>query len=132
MSLTQGKPNQGEFLATDIPVLKSFYRGTKPPHSTQYANDLYERLKEVNQLAASLRDLRGRERAEFVTEHRNKLAQRRPLNQASRCLSELRKRRERILAEDIPPKAKQLKLDVIQKKINAVVAKASERSESAF
>ncbi|MDP5211314.1 hypothetical protein [Microbulbifer sp. 2205BS26-8] len=59
MSLAQGKPNQGEFLATDIPVLKSFYRGTKPPHSTQYVNDLYERLKKVNQLAASLKDLGG-------------------------------------------------------------------------
>ncbi|MDP5209656.1 LPD38 domain-containing protein [Microbulbifer sp. 2205BS26-8] len=132
VSLAQGKPNQGEFLATDIPVLKSFYRGTKPPHSTQYVNDLYERLKKLNQLAASLKDLGGRERAEFVTEHRNKLAQRRPLNQASRRLSELRKRRERILAEDMSCKAKQLKLDVIQKGIDAVAAKASQKSGADF
>ncbi|MFS1522779.1 LPD38 domain-containing protein [Microbulbifer sp. 2304DJ12-6] len=132
VSLAQGKPNQGEFLATDIPVLKSFYRGTRPPYSTQYTNDLYERLKEVSQLAASLKELRGRERAEFITEHRNKLAQRRPLNQASRHLSELRKRRERILAEDVSRKAKQLKLDVIQEKVNAVAARASQRSEAVF
>ncbi|WKD48398.1 hypothetical protein [Microbulbifer spongiae] len=93
---------------------------------------LHERLKEVNQLTAELRDIRGREKAEFVTEHHDILAQRRPLNQASRRLSELRKRRERIIAENIPPKAKQLKLDVIQKKINAVAAKASKRFEAAF
>ncbi|MEX2963909.1 LPD38 domain-containing protein, partial [Microbulbifer sp. TYP-18] len=128
----QDKPNQGEFLATDIPVLKSFYRGTKPHYSTQYTDDLYKRMQEVNQLAASLKDLRGQERAEFVTEHRNKLSQRRTLNQASRHLSELRKRRERILVEDIPRKAKQLKLDAIQKRINAMAAKASQSTEAAF
>ncbi|MEX2963360.1 hypothetical protein [Microbulbifer sp. TYP-18] len=54
------------------------------------------------------------------------------MNQASQRLSELRKRRERILVEDIPRKAKQLKLDAIQMRINAVSAKASQSTEAAF
>ncbi|MFS1524377.1 hypothetical protein ACL7TT_09715 [Microbulbifer sp. 2304DJ12-6] len=82
------------------------------------AKHRHERLKEVNKLAASLR---RRESAEFVTEHRNKLAQRSPLNQAGRRLSTLRKQRERIMVEDIPRKVKLLRLDVIQKKINLVL-----------
>ncbi|MFS1526110.1 hypothetical protein ACL7TT_18720 [Microbulbifer sp. 2304DJ12-6] len=96
------------------------------------AKNRHGRLKEVNQLVASLKELRIWERAEFITEHRNKLAQRHPLNQASRCLSELRKQRERILAEDIPHKANQLKLDVIQKRINAVAVRVSQTFEAAF
>ncbi|MDP5211315.1 hypothetical protein [Microbulbifer sp. 2205BS26-8] len=47
-------------------------------------------------------------------------------------MSELRKRRERIMAEDIPPKAKQLKLDVIQKGIDAAAVKASQKSGADF
>ncbi|MFS1523865.1 hypothetical protein ACL7TT_07095 [Microbulbifer sp. 2304DJ12-6] len=52
-----------------------------------FTSDLYESLKEANQLAASMEALRGLERAKIVIEHRNKLAQCRPLKQASRCLS---------------------------------------------
>lgn len=129
----QDKPTEGEMLPTRIPVLKSFYRGAGPAHSTQYSTDLYGRLKEVNQIAASLKALRGEERQAFVNENRDKLKHRKFLNRQSKALRELRKRRDRIVADPrMSAKEKQFKLDQLQRRMNQVAARASQRTEAAF
>ena len=132
-ALFSDKPNGGELLASDIPVVKSFYRGTSPHYATQYTADLYKRLRDVNQLAASLKELRGAERKEFLDMNVDKLKVKKLLGKVSSKLRRLRKRRDHILNdEDMSRSEKQKLLDAIQEKMNQVSQMGIQRTEGAF
>jgi len=133
VAMALGKPNEGEIMATDLPVIKSFYRGDAPTYSTQYTTDLYERLLEANQLAASMKERRGKEAREFRKEHRAKLSKRKGLQKASRELSELRKKRDKVIAnEKLSRSEKQSRLNLIQERMNKIGSRAAKRTEEAF
>ncbi|NIB43825.1 hypothetical protein HBA55_29755 [Pseudomaricurvus alkylphenolicus] len=133
VSAAKGKPNQGEIRPTDIPVVKSFYRGSAPAYSTQYVTDLYDRLSEVKQIHASLKDMEMEERADFYAKNRDKLRYRKYLEKESKKLRDLRKRRDRILKNETMSRTeKSRRLDYIQKQINTVAARVVERTEGAF
>jgi len=133
VAMALDKPNEGEIMATDLPVIKSFYRGDAPTYSTQYTTDLYDRLLEANQLAASMKERRGKEAREFRKEHRAKLSKRKGLQKASRELSELRKKRDKVIAnEKLSRSEKQTRLNLIQERMNKIGSKAAKRTEEAF
>jgi len=113
--------------------VKSFYRGTSPHYATQYTADLYKRLRDVNQLAASLKELRGAERKEFLDMNVDKLKVKKLLGKVSSKLRRLRKRRDHILNdEDMSRSEKQKLLDAIQEKMNQVSQMGIQRTEGAF
>ena len=130
----QGRPNTGTIQPTDIPVLKSFWRGDGPARSTQYTTDLYNRLKESSQLVASFKQMQDPiARRAFMQEHGDKMGTQRMLSSASRTLSQLRKQQKRLLEDpNMPAREKQRQLDDIQRRINQVAKQASEQSEFAF
>ena len=46
------RPSKG---VEDMPVFRSFYRGNGPAKSTQYMTDVYDRMREVDEIARTIR-----------------------------------------------------------------------------
>lgn len=131
-----GTPPRPELTAQDIPVLKSFYRGSGTPRMTQDATEFYDRLNEVNQIYNSWRDRQQTDpasAAELREKEADKLRVRRLLTTRSRLLSDLRKQRDRVMNSlTIPPAEKTARLDRINQQINKSVQQVVELTNEAF
>ena len=92
-------------------------------------SDLYKRLKEVNELQASLCDLRGEERKAFLSANKEKLETKKILVKVSSSLRRLRKRRGHVINNyNISWMERQKVLDAIQEKMNRLSQRAVERT----
>lgn len=131
-----GKAPRPAWSVSDLPVAKSFYRGSSPARSTQYVTDLYDRLEEVNQIHRSIKDYAATDEGkarELLNENLDKLTYRKALTGASKRLADLRKAQKRISNDQtMTPEAKRKMLDGINAQINKVAAGASKVSEGAF
>ena len=130
----RGDPRQGEVTAHDIPVLKSFYKGDTPSRSSQYVTDLYDRLREVNQIYSSLRAMDASpDKLKFYEKYEKKLATRKTLQGGSKMLRELRKRRALIANNKTMGKGeKQIKINAINRRMLEIGGQVSKRTEKAF
>lgn len=132
-----GRAPKAETGPESWPVLKAFYKGSGPNKSVQYTTDLYDRLREVDQVYRTIRDYREQGLTEKADELQKsnveKLKHRRDLNQARKQLGDIRKKMDQIeRSRMLSPETKRRKLDELTEKRNELSRKVEERTRAAF
>ena len=129
-----GFPKPEEIQIEDAPLIKSLYKGQRK-RTTQWQIDVYDRIKEVNELYGTLKKYHKdpEKYAQFRAEHFQKLKYRKTLARAQRNFSQLRKRREKILQDDTLTGAqKYQQSQAIQVRINALAKKIEAATREGF
>lgn len=90
---------------------------------TPYADQekFYQRRDEINQIITESKELRGRDRIEFIRDNRKKMALGSLIKSTETKLKLLRRNRDSVYNSDLSPKAKDLKLKEIEARMKAVV-----------
>ncbi|UNK25284.1 LPD38 domain-containing protein [Yersinia intermedia] len=121
----------------EMPVIKSFFRGSDPAKSTQFTEDFYRMMTEANQINSTINSFRKQGRSddasELIEENRGKLSQRQGLTATQKQVKALNAqiemmRRDRILTAD----QKREKIDRLMATRNKLVQQAVERVNSYF
>ncbi|CRY31905.1 LPD38 domain-containing protein [Yersinia enterocolitica] len=115
----------------ELPVIKSFFRGSDPAKSTQFTEDFYRMMTEANQINSTINSFRkqgrGDDANELIEENRGKLSQRQGLTATQKQVKALNAqiemmRRDRILTAD----QKREKIDRLMATRNKLVQQAVE------
>ncbi|MHA3502170.1 LPD38 domain-containing protein [Yersinia enterocolitica] len=121
----------------EMPVIKSFLRGSDPAKSTQFTEDFYRMMTEANQINSTINSFRkqgrGDDANELIEENRGKLSQRQGLTATQKQVKALNAqiemmRRDRILTAD----QKREKIDRLMATRNKLVQQAVERVNPYF
>ncbi|CFQ78308.1 TPA: LPD38 domain-containing protein [Yersinia enterocolitica] len=121
----------------ELPVIKSFFRGSDPAKSTQFTEDFYRMMTEANQINSTINSFRkqgrGDDANELIEENRGKLSQRQGLTATQKQVKALNAqiemmRRDRILTAD----QKREKIDRLMATRNKLVKQAVERVNPYF
>lgn len=121
----------------EMPVVKSFFRGSDPAKSTQFTEDFYRMMTEANQINSTINSFRkqgrGDDASELIEENRGKLSQRQGLTATQKQVKALNAqiemmRRDRILTAD----QKREKIDRLMATRNKLVQQAVERVNPYF
>ncbi|HHL2632493.1 LPD38 domain-containing protein [Yersinia enterocolitica] len=121
----------------EMPVIKSFFRGSDPAKSTQFTEDFYRMMTEANQINSTINSFRkqgrGDDANELIEENRGKLSQREGLTATQKQVKALNAqiemmRRDRILTAD----QKREKIDRLMATRNKLVQQAVERVNPYF
>lgn len=121
----------------ELPVIKSFFRGSDPAKSTQFTEDFYRMMTEANQINSTINSFRkqgrGDDANELIEENRGKLSQRQGLTATQKQVKALNAqiemmRRDRILTAD----QKREKIDRLMATRNKLVQQAVERVNPYF
>lgn len=121
----------------EMPVIKSFFRGSDPAKSTQFTEDFYRMMTEANQINSTINSFRkqgrGDDANELIEENRGKLSQRQGLTVTQKQVKALNAqiemmRRDRILTAD----QKREKIDRLMATRNKLVQQAVERVNPYF
>ncbi|MHA3392669.1 LPD38 domain-containing protein [Yersinia enterocolitica] len=121
----------------EMPVIKSFFRGSDPAKSTQFTEDFYRMMTEANQINSTINSFRkqgrGDDASELIEENRGKLSQRQGLTATQKQVKALNAqiemmRRDRILTAD----QKREKIDRLMATRNKLVQQAVERVNPYF
>ncbi|HGH0940080.1 TPA: LPD38 domain-containing protein [Yersinia enterocolitica] len=121
----------------EMPVIKSFFRGSEPAKSTQFTEDFYRMMTEANQINSTINSFRkqghGDDANELIEENRGKLSQRQGLTATQKQVKALNAqiemmRRDRILTAD----QKREKIDRLMATRNKLVQQAVERVNPYF
>jgi hypothetical protein len=138
--VTRGVGDHGEspdFKIENLPVVKSFYRGTDRAVSTKYMNDFYDMLGEVDEAYTTINRYRKENRLdeanELYIDNSKKLTQRKFLNQAQKQIRQLNSEIDMITRSRTLTGER--KREMIDKKIaqrNAFVAQAVKRINPYF
>jgi hypothetical protein len=109
-------PDNPEKQIDEMPVLKSFMRGSGPAKNTKYINSFYEMVKEANQLQSAIRELQRQGEWDRALQMRNeeldKLKARPALNKRRAALSKINKRIRQIHYSDtMTPELKRQNID---------------------
>ncbi|EPD8217351.1 LPD38 domain-containing protein [Yersinia enterocolitica] len=121
----------------ELPVIKSFFRGSDPAKSTQFTEDFYRMMTEANQINSTINSLRkqgrGDDANELIEDNRGKLSQRQGLTATQKQVKALNAqiemmRRDRILTAD----QKREKIDRLMATRNKLVQQAVERVNPYF
>ncbi|EPA3125301.1 TPA: LPD38 domain-containing protein [Yersinia enterocolitica] len=121
----------------EMPVIKSFFRGSEPAKSTQFTEDFYRMMTEANQINSTINSFRkqgrGDDASELIEENRGKLSQRQGLTATQKQVKALNAqiemmRRDRILTAD----QKREKIDRLMATRNKLVQQAVERVNPYF
>lgn len=121
----------------ELPVIKSFFRGSDPAKSTQFTEDFYRMMTEANQINSTINSFRkqgrGDDANELIEENRGKLSQRQGLTATQKQVKALNAqiemmRRDRILTAD----QKREKIDRLMATRNKLVQQAVERVNGYF
>ncbi|EOD4079951.1 LPD38 domain-containing protein [Yersinia enterocolitica] len=121
----------------ELPVIKSFFRGSDPAKSTQFTEDFYRMMTEANQINSTINSFRkqgrGDDASELIEENRGKLSQRQGLTATQKQVKALNAqiemmRRDRILTAD----QKREKIDRLMATRNKLVQQAVERVNGYF
>jgi len=129
-----GFPKPEEMQIEDMALIKSLYKGQRK-RTTQWQVDVYDRLREVNELYGTLKKYQKdpEKFSKFKAENLQKLKYRRTLVRAQKNFSTLRKRRELILKDDtLTPAQKYQKSQAIQVQINALAKKIEAATREGF
>jgi hypothetical protein len=130
------EPSKPEWGVEDLPVVKSFYRGSRE-RSTQYETDFYDALTEVEQINRTINDYkknrdRGDDARELKVEHKDKLKHRRQMLNTKKQMSKIRKQIVKVRGSDLSPEEKRDKINTLQAKINDLAKRSVDLSESDF
>ncbi|HGP0857380.1 TPA: LPD38 domain-containing protein [Yersinia enterocolitica] len=121
----------------EMPVIKSFFRGSDPAKSTQFTEDFYRMMTEANQINSTINSFRkqgrGDDANELIEDNRGKLSQRQGLTATQKQVKALNAqiemmRRDRILTAD----QKREKIDRLMATRNKLVQQAVERVNGYF
>ncbi|CQD36025.1 LPD38 domain-containing protein [Yersinia mollaretii] len=121
----------------EMPVIKSFFRGSDPAKSTQFTEDFYRMMTEANQINSTINSFRkqgrGDDASELIEENRGKLSQRQGLTATQKQVKALNAqiemmRRDRILTAD----QKREKIDRLMATRNKLIQQAVERVNPYF
>ncbi|WP_145600808.1 LPD38 domain-containing protein [Yersinia frederiksenii] len=121
----------------EMPVIKSFFRGSDPAKSTQFTEDFYRMMTEANQINSTINSFRkqgrGDDANELIEENRGKLSQRQGLTATQKQVKALNAqiemmRRDRILTAD----QKREKIDRLMTTRNKLVQQAVEKVNPYF
>ncbi|WP_145576573.1 LPD38 domain-containing protein [Yersinia mollaretii] len=121
----------------EMPVIKSFFRGSDPAKSTQFTEDFYRMMTEANQINSTINSFRkqgrGDDASELIEENRGKLSQRQGLTATQKQVKALNAqiemmRRDRILTAD----QKREKIDRLMATRNKLVQQTVERVNPYF
>ncbi|EKN4847055.1 LPD38 domain-containing protein [Yersinia enterocolitica] len=121
----------------EMPVIKSFFRGSDPAKSTQFTEDFYRMMTEANQINSTINSFRkqgrGDDANELIEDNRGKLSQRQGLTATQKQVKALNAqiemmRRDRILTAD----QKREKIDRLMATRNKLVQQAVERVNPYF
>ncbi|HFF8639615.1 TPA: LPD38 domain-containing protein [Yersinia enterocolitica] len=121
----------------ELPVIRSFFRGSDPAKSTQFTEDFYRMMTEANQINSTINSFRkqgrGDDANELIEENRGKLSQREGLTATQKQVKALNAqiemmRRDRILTAD----QKREKIDRLMATRNKLVQQAVERVNPYF
>ncbi|EPB7297293.1 TPA: LPD38 domain-containing protein [Yersinia enterocolitica] len=121
----------------ELPVIKSFFRGSDPAKSTQFTEDFYRMMTEANQINSTINSFRKQGRSddasELIEDNRGKLSQRQGLTATQKQVKALNAqiemmRRDRILTAD----QKREKIDRLMATRNKLVQQAVERVNPYF
>lgn len=121
----------------EMPVIKSFFRGSEPAKSTQFTEDFYRMMTEANQINSTINSFRkqgrGDDASELIEDNRGKLSQRQGLTATQKQVKALNAqiemmRRDRILTAD----QKREKIDRLMATRNKLVQQAVERVNPYF
>ncbi|MCG9176867.1 LPD38 domain-containing protein [Yersinia enterocolitica] len=121
----------------ELPVIKSFFRGSDPAKSTQFTEDFYRMMTEANQINSTINSFRkqgrGDDANELIEDNRGKLSQRQGLTATQKQVKALNAqiemmRRDRILTAD----QKREKIDRLMATRNKLVQQAVERVSPYF
>ncbi|EKN5950109.1 LPD38 domain-containing protein [Yersinia enterocolitica] len=121
----------------EMPVIKSFFRGSDPAKSTQFTEDFYRMMTEANQINSTINSFRkqgrGDDASELIEDNRGKLSQRQGLTATQKQVKALNAqiemmRRDRILTAD----QKREKIDRLMATRNKLVQQAVERVNPYF
>lgn len=131
-----GAPTRPIIRPGDVVGLKSFYRGSQPPYSTQYETDMYDALEEVDQIYSTSRDYIRQglsdEAAVLRTTNKDKLKHRVALRRASDQIGNLRKRISVIQRSDKSRSDKRQEIDALLVKKAEITRRISEQVEGDF
>jgi N12 class adenine-specific DNA methylase len=132
-----GKPVKPDWTIDELPVFKALYRGTKNAKTTQYATDLYERTKEVDEIYRTIRayqkDGDYARASELRTESGGKLKYRGALGRARQQLGQLNKEIDRITKSTrYSASMKRSQIERLRKKKNELSKRISKLTEEAF
>ncbi|ARZ00822.1 hypothetical protein AXW38_07440 [Yersinia ruckeri] len=121
----------------EMPVIKSFFRGSDPAKSTQFTEDFYRMMTEANQINSTINSFRkqgrGDDANELIEENRGKLSQRQGLTATQQQVKTLNARiemvrRDRILTSE----QKRDRIDRMMATRNKLVQQAVERVNPYF
>ena len=124
-------PDRPTTRASDMPLVRSFYRESPARHSKQ-DTEIYEMIREVQTLYATVKDLRrtgDKERSQEIIEgNREKLGLRRAAGQVELRLAEFNKQARLIHADrNMSPEEKRERLDALTQKRNEFVKLAYDK-----
>lgn len=90
---------------------------------TPYADQekFYQRRDEINQIITESKELKGRDRIEFIRDNRKKMALGSLIKSTETKLKLLRRNRDAVYNSDLSPKAKDLKLKEIEARMKVVI-----------
>ncbi|WP_145517407.1 LPD38 domain-containing protein [Yersinia mollaretii] len=109
MRQVQGQGDAPSLRLDEIPVIKSFFRGSDPAKSTQFTDDFYRMMAEANQINSTINSFRKQGRGDdahgLMRKHRDKLSMRRGLTTTQKQIKALNAqiemvRRDKILTAD--------------------------------
>ena len=100
----------------EMPVIKSFFRGSDPAKSTHFSEDFYKMMTEASEVYSTVRDYRRQGRVEdameLARENQGKLAARQVLNHTQTQVRQLNQRIEMIKAsKTLTPDQKRAQID---------------------
>jgi hypothetical protein len=123
-----GAPDKPSLRADDIPVVKSFYRSA-PARSTQWHTDMYDRLKEVDQIYRTINSYKKEgklaDAKQLATEHKGMLRYRKHLTAAQKKIGDIRKTVDQIYRSDLSAAEKRRRIDILTERSNRIAAKVA-------
>jgi hypothetical protein len=126
-------PTKPDYRPDQLPVIKSFYRGSEPARTTRYKTEMYEMLRELEQINRTIRSYAKQGRIEdakaLKEESSGKLKALGPLRAGAKGAKAIRIRIDRIIRdEDMPGDEKREKINELYEKSNKLTKKMVEKA----
>ncbi|MEE3649444.1 MULTISPECIES: LPD38 domain-containing protein [unclassified Brenneria] len=121
----------------ELPVIKSFLRGSDPAKSTQFADDFYQMMTKANQINSTINAYRKRGQVddanELLEENRSILAQRKKLTNTQKVVRQLNDRIEMVrIDRTLSADEKRVRIDHMMAQRNKLYSQAVERVNPYF
>jgi hypothetical protein len=130
-------PERPDFRPDQLPIIKSFYRGSDPAVSTRFKTEMYDMLGELEKVNRTIRDYgkQGRidDAKELYEENKNRLAALGPLRKGAKLARKVRNQIDSIIRDEEKDGAQKRKeINELYRKQNVFTKKAVEQAYPAY